>query len=60
METRPTTPARKPARKKAPTMATMRRWADKGIGKATDGCKVETDGHCPHGCPSWFIELGLI
>ena len=24
------------------------------------GCEVEPDGHCPHGKPSWLIELGII
>jgi hypothetical protein len=27
---------------------------------ATDGCRVEPDGRCPHGCSSWLVELGLI
>ena len=25
-----------------------------------ENCSVELDGHCPHGHPSPFIELGLI
>ena len=28
--------------------------------QATDGCEVEMDGTCPHGCPSWLVELGLL
>lgn len=28
--------------------------------RATDGCEVELDGTCPHGCPSWLIELGIL
>jgi len=27
---------------------------------ATDGCRVEPDGCCQHGHPSWLIALGLI
>ena len=30
------------------------------VALATDGCRVEPDGYCPHGCPSWMIVLGLI
>jgi hypothetical protein len=33
--------------------------SDRG-GEATDGCWVEPDGICPHGCQSWFLVLGLI
>ncbi|MEN8168092.1 MAG: hypothetical protein ABFR65_11530 [Pseudomonadota bacterium] len=28
--------------------------------EATDGCCVEPDGQCPHGCSSWLVKLGLI
>jgi len=28
--------------------------------EATDGCIVEPDGHCEHGCPSWLLELGYM
>lgn len=31
-----------------------------GLCISTDGCKVEPDGTCPHGYPSWLIQLGLI
>ena len=27
---------------------------------ATDGCRVDPDGHCPLGCPSWLLVFGLI
>lgn len=46
--------------KKQPSLATMAKWVSSGIAKATDGCKVEPDGTCPHGKPSWLIELGFI
>jgi len=48
------------ARSRAPSYATMERWMSEGIAKATDGCRVEPDGTCLHGCHSWLIELGLI
>jgi len=51
-------PARKPT--KAPSIATMEKWMNAGIAKATDGCKVEPDGTCSHGCKSWLLKLGLI
>ena len=35
-------------------------WVLDGICKATDGCAVEPDGVCPHGYPSWLLELDLI
>jgi len=25
-----------------------------------EGCEVEPDGRCPHGCPSMLLALGLI
>lgn len=45
---------------KQPSLKTMERWVSNGIAKATDGCKVEPDGICPHGFNSWLIELGYI
>jgi len=45
---------------KRPSFATMTRWSDNGIAKATDGCKVEPDGTCSHGHSSWMLVLGLI
>ena len=30
------------------------RWMYDGIAEAVDGCRVEPDGYCPHGYPSWF------
>lgn len=43
-----------------PTYRTLSRWLSEGVAKATDGCRVEPDGVCPHGCPSWLVELNLI
>ena len=45
---------------KRPSLATMEKWMENGVAKATDGCRVEPDGHCPHGHPSWLLQLGLI
>lgn len=51
---KPTTPQ--------PSQATIDLWLDNAGPsiKATDGCKVEEDGVCPHGFPSWLLELGMI
>lgn len=45
---------------KPPSVKTMERWMADGIARATDGCKVEPDGTCPHGCESWMLVLGMI
>ena len=42
-----------------PTMATLERYASDTC-RATDGCKVEGDGVCPHGHPSWLKVLGMM
>lgn len=43
-----------------PTIEQIREWDDMGGCEATDGCWVEFDGECEHGCKSWLIILGLI
>lgn len=45
---------------KPPSIRTMEKWVCNGVAKATDGCRVEPDGYCPHGKPSWLIQLGVI
>lgn len=45
---------------KVPSVATLERWVDSGVAKATDGCRVEPDGTCPHGHNSWLLRLGVI
>jgi len=52
----------KPAKSspKPPSIKTMERWVSVGIAKATDGCRVEPDGVCIHGKPSWILKLGMI
>lgn len=47
-------------RTKEPSIKTMERWVFDGVAKATDGCRVEPDGTCVHGCKSWLMELGYI
>ena len=46
--------------KKAPSIRTMEKWVSNGVAKAIDGCTVEPDGVCEHGCPSWILIFGLI
>lgn len=43
-----------------PTLEELERMEERGVARATDGCQVEPDGHCPHGKPSWLIVLGFI
>ena len=52
--------AERPRPPKVPSLNTLERWMADGVAKATDGCRVEPDGHCPHGKPSWLLRLGLI
>jgi hypothetical protein len=35
-------------------------WVVDSVCEAVDGCTVEPDGHCPHGSPSWLIQLGIM
>jgi hypothetical protein len=44
----------------APDLAQLEEWLAEGGAEATDGCWVEPDGTCEHGCPSWLLVLGLI
>jgi hypothetical protein len=46
--------------RKQPSIRTMEHWVMDGVAKATDGCRVEPDGHCQHDKPSWLLELGYI
>lgn len=46
--------------KKEPSVKTLENWVCDSVAKATDGCKVEPDGTCPHGHVSWLLYLGLI
>jgi hypothetical protein len=46
--------------KPIPSQRTMYKWSEEGIARATDGCRVEPDGTCPHGHLSWLVVLGLM
>ena len=45
-----------------PDIETLIEWEAEGYCEAAcpHGCRVEPDGHCPHGNPSWLLKLGLI
>jgi hypothetical protein len=43
-----------------PSLDQLGEWSIDGIAEATDGCRVEPDGVCPHGHPSWLIAKGVI
>jgi len=43
-----------------PDTETLEEWMSDGGCEATDGCWVEPDGSCEHGCDSWLVKLGLI
>lgn len=45
---------------KVPSTETIMRWDFNDGHKATDGCRVEPDGICPHGHQSWMRRLGYI
>jgi len=45
---------------KTPSMKSLEKMLENGIAKAIDGCKVEPDGTCHHGKPSWMLVLGYI
>ncbi len=49
-----------PKAKGAPRFNLLMKWCEDGVAKSVDGCTVEPDGRCPHGSPSWLLELGLI
>ena len=43
-----------------PTVDTLIEWEFDGVSEATDGCRVEPDGHCEHGHSSWMLAFGVI
>ena len=43
-----------------PEIGTLIRWEMDGDNEATDGCRIEPDGTCEHGHPSWLLYLGMI
>lgn len=49
----------KEAESSEPSLDQIFEWLSEGVCEATDGCQVEPDGTCPHGCKSWALEMGL-
>ena len=43
-----------------PDLDTLIAWEADGGCEAVDGCWVEPDGTCSHGCSSWLLVLGFI
>jgi hypothetical protein len=43
-----------------PDLETLQEWMSDGGCEALDGCRVEPDGICEHGEPSWLLKLGYI
>lgn len=52
--------ARRVSKPRRPSIQQLEVWMDRGACPALDGCIVETDGTCPHGCPSRMVYFGLI
>lgn len=45
---------------KAPSIRALEKYSDNGICPTPDGCRVEPDGTCEHGLPSWMLILHII
>lgn len=45
---------------KPPSIKTLEKYSDDGVAKTPCGCRVEPDGTCVHGNPSWMIIQGVI
>lgn len=43
-----------------PPLEQLMQWESEGGCESTDGCWVEPDGICEHGCQSWLLELRMI
>ncbi len=43
-----------------PSMEMMGEWVNDGVAEALGGCRVEPDGECEHGFPSWVRAMGYI
>ena len=43
-----------------PSLRQLQNWTLDGVCEATDGCRVEPDGRCPHGHPAWLMYLGYV
>ena len=45
---------------KIPSLRALHRQCTQGISKTPCGCRVEPDGECHHGRPSWLSILGMV
>jgi hypothetical protein len=52
--------AKHTATTKPPSLATLERWSNDGVARATDGCRTEPDGKCSHSHSSWLLRLGYL
>ena len=43
-----------------PDFDVLERSISEGACEAIDGCLVDPDGVCKHGCPSWLLYWGLL
>jgi len=43
-----------------PSMKSLQKWSMDSICPTPDGCRVEPDGTCQHGYPSWLLLIGII
>lgn len=46
--------------KKVPGIRTLEKYSDDAVAKTPCGCRVEPDGTCGHGVPSWMLIAGVI
>ena len=46
--------------KHPPSVKILQKWNWDGYCLTIDGCKVEPDGECCHGYPSWMRAMGVI
>lgn len=45
---------------KAPSLATLQKWADDLVSMTPTGVRVEPDGYGPDGSPSWLLVMGWL
>lgn len=43
-----------------PDEESLEEWVFDGVCESPDGCRIEPDGTCEHGWPSWLIALGIM
>lgn len=45
---------------RVPGLKSLENMSFNGIARAVDGCRIEPDGDCQHGFPSWLKVMGVI